>query len=367
MAEMSGETLKSIEASSTFPGFRFAPTDEELISYYLKKKLEGSDKCVEVISEVEINKYEPWDLPAKSVVQSESEWFFFSSRGRKYPNGSQSERATESGYWKATGKERNVKSGSNVIGTKRTLVFHTGRAPKGERTEWIMHEYCMSDKSQNSMVICRLKKNAEFRLNDSPRQGSSSRRHENTSNLAAEDNSRNSHSVEQQSGTGSDSDQRERNEFCQTSSSHQGCDDEDCYAEVLKDDIVDLGQSLLPPTPSEKSEDKRKSRDPVEAIPLRGFPLQGTANRRIRLRKHKTEKYYTELLEVEIVSKNATEKSVSPNADPSPKYLLGLFSNWRINRLSMSMLLLILILLVLFVCLLRAPWQVKKFALVSLF
>ena len=71
------------------------------------------------------------------------------------------------------------------------------------------------------MVICRLRKNAEFRLNNSPRQGSSSRRHENTSNLEAEDNSHNSHSVEHPIGTGSDSDQRERNEFCQTSSSHQ--------------------------------------------------------------------------------------------------------------------------------------------------
>lgn len=53
-------------ASSMFPGFRFSPTDDELISYYLKKKLEGSDKRVEVIAEVEIWKHEPWDLPGNS-------------------------------------------------------------------------------------------------------------------------------------------------------------------------------------------------------------------------------------------------------------------------------------------------------------
>lgn len=64
MAGPSRETQMSIaEASSSFPGFRFSPTDVELISYYLKKKMEGCEKCVEVIPEVEICRYEPWDLP----------------------------------------------------------------------------------------------------------------------------------------------------------------------------------------------------------------------------------------------------------------------------------------------------------------
>lgn len=57
------ETQISIASSSSFPGFKFSPTDEELISYYLKKKMEGCEKSVEIISEVEICQYEPWDLP----------------------------------------------------------------------------------------------------------------------------------------------------------------------------------------------------------------------------------------------------------------------------------------------------------------
>ena len=61
--EISRETQSSIAATSMFPGFRFSPTDVELISYYLKKKMEGLDRCVEVIAQIEFCKYEPWDLP----------------------------------------------------------------------------------------------------------------------------------------------------------------------------------------------------------------------------------------------------------------------------------------------------------------
>ncbi|GKV37863.1 hypothetical protein SLEP1_g45835 [Rubroshorea leprosula] len=128
------------------PGFRFHPTDEELVAYYLDRKISGCPIELDVIPEVDLYKCEPWDLPEKSFLPSKDmEWYFYSPRDKKYPNGSRTNRATQAGYWKATGKDRSVHTQKKAVGMKKTLVYYRGRAPHGIRTNWVMHEYRLLD------------------------------------------------------------------------------------------------------------------------------------------------------------------------------------------------------------------------------
>ncbi|KAK4360888.1 hypothetical protein RND71_019840 [Anisodus tanguticus] len=156
------------------PGFRFHPTDEELVAYYLKRKINAKKIELEIIPEVDLYKCEPWDLPGKSLLPSKDlEWYFFSPRDRKYPNGSRTNRATKAGYWKATGKDRKVNSQMRAVGMKKTLVYYRGRAPHGARTDWVMHEYRLDEREcevanglQDAYALCRVIKKS---LNNGPK------------------------------------------------------------------------------------------------------------------------------------------------------------------------------------------------------
>jgi hypothetical protein len=44
------------------PGFRFHPTDEELVGYYLRKKIASQKIDLDVIREIDLYRIEPWDL-----------------------------------------------------------------------------------------------------------------------------------------------------------------------------------------------------------------------------------------------------------------------------------------------------------------
>lgn len=66
------------------PGFRFHPTDEELVGYYLKRKVEGLEIEIEVIPVIDLYKFDPWELPGMPLrltflspasKKSEALWF----------------------------------------------------------------------------------------------------------------------------------------------------------------------------------------------------------------------------------------------------------------------------------------------------
>ncbi|KAG9160894.1 hypothetical protein Leryth_008699 [Lithospermum erythrorhizon] len=123
---------------SLAPGFRFHPTDEELVTYYLRRKVCGKSLRFQPISEIDLYKCEPWQLDE-----------FSSLRSRDQPD--------------TAGRDRDVRHKNEVIGMKKTLVFHMGRAPDGKRTNWVMHEYrlaCQGSTNygvvEHAFVLCRI-------------------------------------------------------------------------------------------------------------------------------------------------------------------------------------------------------------------
>nr|WLO57486.1 NAC transcription factor 27 [Rheum palmatum] len=140
------------------PGFRFHPTDEELVAHYLCRKCADQPISVPIIAELDLYKFDPWQLPGRAL-SGEKEWYFFSPRDRKYPNGSRPNRAAGTGYWKATGADKPIGK-PKTMGIKKALVFYAGKPPKGVKTNWIMHEYRLANVDRSA------RNNSGLRLDD---------------------------------------------------------------------------------------------------------------------------------------------------------------------------------------------------------
>ncbi|XP_028788313.1 transcription factor JUNGBRUNNEN 1-like [Neltuma alba] len=149
------------------PGFRFHPTDEELVGFYLQRKVKKKPLPMELIKQIDIYRYHPWDLPKNSHgVEGEREGYFFCRRGRKYRNSKRPNRVTASGsgFWKATGIDKPIYGAGGgqkgvVIGLKKSLVYYQGSAGKASKTEWMMHEFRLPP--NNSAVDHHLLHDAE--------------------------------------------------------------------------------------------------------------------------------------------------------------------------------------------------------------
>ncbi|KAK4804548.1 hypothetical protein SAY86_004365 [Trapa natans] len=148
-----------------FPGFRFHPTEEELLDFYLKNTVSKKNPGFEVIGILDIYRHDPWELPGLAKIDGEREWYFFVRRDGKQGGQSRPNRTTGTGFWKATGSDRKIVRLSDhkqLIGLRKTLVFYRGRAPRGYKTDWVMNEYRLPDNSSlpKEMVICKIYRKA---------------------------------------------------------------------------------------------------------------------------------------------------------------------------------------------------------------
>ncbi|CAK9317734.1 unnamed protein product [Citrullus colocynthis] len=115
-------------------GYRFCPTDEELVGHYLKRKVFDLPLPASVIPEFDVFLTDPWGLPGDLKEKR-----FFFSKQKSFLR-----RRAGCGIWKSTGKEKFILSqGINqVLGLRKSLIFSESKSSERTRaTRWVMHEY----------------------------------------------------------------------------------------------------------------------------------------------------------------------------------------------------------------------------------
>ncbi|KAF5468233.1 hypothetical protein F2P56_012401 [Juglans regia] len=147
------------------PGSGFNPSQQQLLCYYLTNKNndddDGGSKGYDLIRELELYKYDPFDLPDAACFSygfgaRKRHWYCYAARNVKESRGGR--RKTKSGFWKR-GMVRAVvgPGGEVVVGTRSSFVFYLGHLPKtATRTDWVMHEYALIDHLKASFVLCRV-------------------------------------------------------------------------------------------------------------------------------------------------------------------------------------------------------------------
>nr|QDC33484.1 NAC1 transcription factor [Medicago sativa] len=125
------------------PGFRFYPTDEELVVHFLHRKASLLPCHPDVIPDLDLYPFDPWQLQGRALEEG-NQWYYYSRRTQN--------RMTNSGYWMPMGMEEQVvtSSSNKRVGMKKYYVFHIGEAPNGNQTNWIMQEYRLSDSASSS-------------------------------------------------------------------------------------------------------------------------------------------------------------------------------------------------------------------------
>ncbi|KAK6151467.1 hypothetical protein DH2020_014102 [Rehmannia glutinosa] len=188
---MSGECEQNIDAyvASMIRGYRFRPTDVELLEY-LTQKIKQEMLPPNRIHVVNLYDFSPDNLTGM-FKSFKGHWYFFTPRDKKYKNGTRPSRSAGDGFWKATGSDKPIIYDNEEIGYKKSLVFYKGKHPGDIKTDWIMNEFTVKNSHApvqtpenimrlNDWVLCRvykkiqisakIQKPCETKRNQNPKQ-----------------------------------------------------------------------------------------------------------------------------------------------------------------------------------------------------
>ncbi|RCV34894.1 hypothetical protein SETIT_7G195000v2 [Setaria italica] len=148
-------------------GFRFKPTLQELVEFYLLPKLLDNPTVPnDAVIEADAYECDPEILTKRYEARGADEnWYFLSPRSRRYPGGDRPTRRTADnrGRWKpSTGQskpgkdaaaghskakkvlKKNLSVGAYEF-TENTLAYYVGDPRNETKTKWLMHELTVPD------------------------------------------------------------------------------------------------------------------------------------------------------------------------------------------------------------------------------
>ncbi|KAI3866536.1 hypothetical protein MKX03_015962 [Papaver bracteatum] len=150
--------VPSVQLRELPPGFVFIPSDQELLSIYLKPKIGNPEiqfAVMPCIPDVNVYQYHPENL---LEGYQEKLGYFFTERTKRHGNGKRPKRTVEGyGYWRMSTQTEPVMEDNTEVGMKSGLVFHTGSPSdlnkSKTKTNWLMKEYHIPG---SELTLCKI-------------------------------------------------------------------------------------------------------------------------------------------------------------------------------------------------------------------
>jgi hypothetical protein len=137
-------------------GFRFQPTDEELVGFYLLNKVRGEDMGWDGIREIDIyGEKAPWEFCGGQ------EKLYIFTRLKRLSKNRVARTAGGCGVWHENSSDEVCDAQGDVIGFRKLFCFKV----KKQKSNWLMHEFSLVGEGERTTdwVLCTIQKKESSR------------------------------------------------------------------------------------------------------------------------------------------------------------------------------------------------------------